>query len=295
MLRVRVRAWGSAHTRAHAHTHVRTHTHCVAFHFVAPALADAGAYVVCLDLPGHGVSAHRPPSAYYSFLEYAACVSEVLDALAWERVHLLGHSLGGGLCVVLAASLPARVASLMLIENLGPVTRPASEVVKHFARALTSKSAFMRHDGSVYPNIDAAVEQRMLTVTRYAGAQTISATAARLLVERAIEPAEGAVAAAAAPEPHRVRFRHDRRIIGTSLAYLTEEQALAFLGAIACPTLVIAAEAGWPVPADVLAARLAAVQAKLKHVRLPGSHHLHLDPDTQRPVVDALLSFFVSV
>ena len=45
---------------------------------------------------------------------------------------------------------------------------------------------------------------------------------------------------------------------------------------------MIDAENGWPlVSMEGAAARLKALGSNLSHVRLQGSHHLHLDPETR--------------
>jgi pimeloyl-ACP methyl ester carboxylesterase len=82
---------------------------------VLPRLAAAGE-VIAIDLPGHGES-DRPPPAHFGYdaPAFAAVVGEVLDALELPSVLLLGHSMGGGVALALAAREPARVARLVLI------------------------------------------------------------------------------------------------------------------------------------------------------------------------------------
>ena len=75
--------------------------------------------LIRIDLPGHGKS---PKLRIGSF---AALVNEVrgaFDELRSEPVHLVGHSLGGALCLALADTRPTSVASLTLIApaGLGP-------------------------------------------------------------------------------------------------------------------------------------------------------------------------------
>lgn len=263
---------------------------CAAFHYLGPALASAAYYIVCIDLPGHGRSDHRSKESYYSFMEYIATVAEVLQSLAWPQVHLVGHSLGGGITAAVAAALPGQVASLTLLESMGPLSKPADEMVKHLQRALTTKSSLARHDGSTYDSVDAAVAQRVATVTRYAGAQSLSMEAAQRLVLRALEEVPSPAAAADAGGGAKFRFRHDRRIMCPSLLYLTEEHVHALLKGVTCRVLAISGVTGWPVLHTVLAARLSCL-AKVVHVTLPGSHHAHADPDTQQAVVNAVTSF----
>lgn len=61
------------------------------------------------DLRGHGGSVRAGP---FTAEAYADDVVAVLDALGWERAHLVGASLGGPVAVVLAATVPDRVLSI---------------------------------------------------------------------------------------------------------------------------------------------------------------------------------------
>jgi pimeloyl-ACP methyl ester carboxylesterase len=56
----------------------------------------------------------------------------LLDALGVDRAHVVGHSLGGAIALELAAQHPTRVASLVLLEPMFPMT-PAGAA---FARAV---------------------------------------------------------------------------------------------------------------------------------------------------------------
>ena len=258
------------------------------FALVAPALQALGYHVLCLDLPGHGKSDHLPPSSYYLGMQYAAHILEVADELKLQRFILLGHSLGGGLAAMLTGAYPSRVVGAILIENLGPSARAASDAVALFAKAVEGKRGATRHsEGSVYSSIDAAVSQRISTVARYEGHQTLSREAASALVQRALEPVSSAGGG--------WRFIHDRRIAAPSLLHPTEEQICSFLSAIRAPVLLVRGATGWPVNADVLAHRKSLLGDLLTFVELPGSHHLHLDEDTAPPVIAAMSKWLVQL
>ncbi|MBI5014822.1 MAG: acetoin dehydrogenase dihydrolipoyllysine-residue acetyltransferase subunit [Deltaproteobacteria bacterium] len=79
--------------------------------------------VVALDLPGHGRS--DKPEAAYDLDFLAGALAGFLDALELPAVALVGHSLGGHLCLRLALRDPGRVAGLVLVDSggLGPEIR----------------------------------------------------------------------------------------------------------------------------------------------------------------------------
>ncbi len=76
-----------------------------------------GRRVFVLDLPGHGLS--DKPSVPYSVGFFSEALIGFMDALGLERVALVGHSLGGHVCLRLALEQPQRVARLVLVDAGG--------------------------------------------------------------------------------------------------------------------------------------------------------------------------------
>ncbi|MFO0663583.1 MAG: alpha/beta hydrolase [Polyangiaceae bacterium] len=92
---------------------------------LAPDLAAAGFHVVALDLRGYGDSEHIGRKGYYHFPDYVLDVAEFLDATgAPDRISVVGHSMGGVVSTLYAGARPERVASLVLVEGLGPPDSP---------------------------------------------------------------------------------------------------------------------------------------------------------------------------
>jgi pyruvate dehydrogenase E2 component (dihydrolipoamide acetyltransferase) len=77
----------------------------------------AHAPVIALDLPGHGQSDAKLPGT--TLADLARFVARFLDVLDVERVHAVGHSLGGAVAARLAEDAPSRVASLALVNSAG--------------------------------------------------------------------------------------------------------------------------------------------------------------------------------
>lgn len=70
---------------------------------------------VALDLRGHGKSA-RPRDGGFAVEDFARDVGAVVDGLGFQRFVLVGHSLGGAVCVAYAGAHPDRVAALFLLD-----------------------------------------------------------------------------------------------------------------------------------------------------------------------------------
>jgi len=73
----------------------------------------AGRRVYALDLRNHGLSPHAPGMSYAAM---AADVVAWLDANGVGPVHLVGHSMGGKVAMLLACRSPARVARLAVVD-----------------------------------------------------------------------------------------------------------------------------------------------------------------------------------
>jgi pimeloyl-ACP methyl ester carboxylesterase len=75
------------------------------------------------DLPGFGWSP-PPPGRDYSLRAHAATLAAYLQTRHDGPVHLLGNSLGGTVCIVVAATRPDLVRTLTLVSPALPVLRP---------------------------------------------------------------------------------------------------------------------------------------------------------------------------
>ncbi len=72
---------------------------------------------LAFDQRGHGRSFH--PASGYQPSDYADDLYKILQELGWDRVHLVGHSMGGRNAMNFAARYPKMLTSLV-IEDIGP-------------------------------------------------------------------------------------------------------------------------------------------------------------------------------
>ena len=220
------------------------------FDRLGPLLGDL--QLVALDFPGHGHSGHLPPGCRYHFVDYTVDVLAAADALGWQRFSLLGHSLGGAVATLVAAACPERIERLALIEALGPLSAEAAEAPALLAQAL-ARAGRTGRPAPVYASLDEAAAARCAS-------GWLSATAARPLVERGILAGDDGL-----------RWRSDPRLRWPSPYRLTEEQVLAFLGAIEAPTAVVVAGDG------LLQRHPESLERRAAALRDARIHHLHLE------------------
>jgi len=82
-----------------------------------------------LDLPGFGDSPPRPDGRY-SIAALAQTVIKLIQKSNRGPVHLIGNSLGGAVCVKVAATRPELVRTLTLISPALPDLRPRLDLVR---------------------------------------------------------------------------------------------------------------------------------------------------------------------
>lgn len=103
--------------------------------------------LLLVDLPGHGRSTHVPGP--YGPVEYAAAVDAAIERAGIEHCHFWGTHTGAGVGLLLAASNPARLRSLVLEGAVVP-----GEPMPYVARAIERAKLTARTRG-----VGAAVQE----------------------------------------------------------------------------------------------------------------------------------------
>jgi pyruvate dehydrogenase E2 component (dihydrolipoamide acetyltransferase) len=101
------------------------------------ALCEGGRTVAALDLPGHGESAKDVQSG--SLEEFSSAVLAYMDAVQIGQAHLVGHSMGGAVCIAVARRSPERVKSLTLLAPAGLGQKADGSFIQGFASAASGK------------------------------------------------------------------------------------------------------------------------------------------------------------
>ncbi|HBL56585.1 MAG TPA: alpha/beta hydrolase [Deltaproteobacteria bacterium] len=241
------------------------------FDYLAPLLTEFR--LVSLDLPGHGLSDHRPSGSSYHFTDVIVDVLEVIHVLGWDHFSLLGHSMGAGIASYLAGTIPEKIRFVILIEGLGSMVLKAEKMPENLRESSRQWLQLSKKNLPLYPDEETAVKVR-----HHVGG--IEESSVRALVARGLRPVEGGFT-----------WRTDPRLKIKSRHYLTEEQAGAFLQKITAPVLLIAAENDeqnqWK---DLLVKRIPYVK-NLRCRSLAGNHHLHLDnPEAVAEVIREFLN-----
>ena len=209
------------------------------------------------NMPGYGKSIL---SGGMTFPELAASLEALLDDRGWERVHLVGHSMGGMVAQEFAVAHQDRLASLTLSATSPAFGRPDGDFQKKF------------------------VEARLAPL---AAGKTME-DLARELVETMMSPG-------ADPAGRQLAFDCMAQVPAETYraaveCIVTFEQR-ANLPMIRVPTLVIAGETDTNAPAPMMA-RMAEKIPGARYVCLPGLGHL---ANLEDPAAfDAVLADFIA-
>jgi esterase len=112
------------------------------FDFVAPGFT-ADYHVLAPDQRGHGDSEwDRSPEPDYTYARYAADLHELTEKLDLRDFILIGHSMGGLVSIVYAATYPGRAKAFIMIDSS----------VNMSADRIASMNAVGNREGSSYPD-----------------------------------------------------------------------------------------------------------------------------------------------
>ncbi|KAM3624577.1 uncharacterized protein V6R79_025114 [Siganus canaliculatus] len=159
---------------------------CGTFNNLIPLLPKECRYVA-VDIPGHGLSSHRPPGVFYSFPEYVADARRVVDGLQWTKFSIIGHSMGGNIAAMFSALFPEMVDAVILLDSFGFLPVDPKELPESMQRGMDEMLQYDKNTEQkkkVY-NYEKAFERLS------AANSSLSADSVRILLERGLVQAEG--------------------------------------------------------------------------------------------------------
>jgi len=227
------------------------------FELLAPKLL--GCNLVALDLAGHGKSDNRSQDSAYNIWQDVGDLADVADELGWQRFTLIGHSRGGAISMLFAATFPERVDKLILLEGGLPITAEADEAPSGLAQAFRETRALRGKTGRVFTDRAVAIAERA------SGFSKVTLAASEILARRSLREVSGGF-----------QWHADQRLKAQSELRLTADQARAFARAITAPVLLLFAETS-PFADRPLYREMPQWFANIEVERVAGGHHFHLE------------------
>jgi pimeloyl-ACP methyl ester carboxylesterase len=202
--------------------------HARSWDFVAQRFLDEYA-VYAPDLRGHGDS-DWAVGAQYSIIEYVVDMAKLVETVNRGPVTLVGHSLGGGVVLEYAGTMPEMVAKVISIEGMGRFRgrphRPANVRMREFVRQMREMEAW---EPRIYRTLEDAA-RRMQENNRH-----LSAEMALHLTRHAVKPLDDG----------SYTWKFDNFIRAHGPYEWNEDDARTIWGAITAPLLFIGGSESW--------------------------------------------------
>lgn len=230
--------------------------------------------LIAFDFPGHGHSQHIPTGNAYHFIDGLYLIDDIASHFNLKQVNLLGHSMGGAVSTLYAASQNDKVAALVLIESLGPLTVEPEQAVELMSKAVKQRLVLVNKKKPVYEKFEQALAAR-------AEASKIQPELIKPLVERGLTNVEGGYT-----------WRADPRLRVASPIRLSESQLKQVLLNLKAPVLLIEGN-------DGLLKEYQSLQRRKQYIKnmsvciLAGGHHVHLEQP--QACAQAIQSFFQNI
>lgn len=243
------------------------------FDKLAPLLVNSNRSVLCIDLPGHGLSSHYPTGQYYYlFWDGVHFIRRIVKYFNWKKVSLIGHSLGGGMSFLYAAIFPEEVDKYISIDLASPCVRNPDTLVPVLGESVDKflKCETYSHNKSHEFNYGEALE-----ILYDAHNGSLTRDSAKIMLKRGAKIASNG----------KYVFVRDPRLKVSGLGFMNIDQALDFAKRIKCDVLNIKAYPGLktatPEYYEKVLDKIKENSARFEKHDVPGTHHLHLnDPES---------------
>ncbi|XP_076289452.1 putative serine hydrolase [Lasioglossum baleicum] len=277
------RLWGSIDQQPIVALH-GWQDNCGTFDNLIPLLPN-NVSVLCLDMPGHGLSSHYPKSQYYYlYWDGIILLRRIVKHFKWNKIKLLGHSLGGSIGFLYAASFPEDVDLLISIDIVGPTLRNA---LKHLSQTGHIVDKFLTYESHDNESVPTYCYDDVLDIVENAYGGSVTEDSAKVLMKRGVRPS---------CEPGRFYFTRDPRLKIAALGIPGQlDIVLEYASRIKCAYLNIRALSGLkyddPDTYKMTLDRIKLGSKKFEYHEVEGTHHVHLNnPENVAPIISNFLS-----
>ncbi|XP_031844621.1 putative serine hydrolase [Nomia melanderi] len=257
---------------------------CGSFDNLVPLLSDEIS-ILCLDMPGHGLSSHYPKSQYYYvYWDGIILLRRIVKHFKWNKIKLLGHSLGGIIAFLYASSFPNEVEFIISIDIAGPNVRSVTKSAALTGAVVDKFLIYETHDNE---NVPSYTYEDVLNIVEDAYKGSVTKESAMVLMKRGVRPSY---------DPDRYCFSRDTRLKIAGLGVPDGiDLALAYAARIECAYLNIRASNGLkydnPNAYHQILDQIKVGSKRFEYHEVEGTHHVHLNnPERIAPIINKFLS-----
>ncbi|XP_068633313.1 probable serine hydrolase [Battus philenor] len=240
--------------------------------------------VLCIDLPGHGFSSHYPTGMqYYLFWDGIALIRRIVKHFDWKKIRLMGHSLGGALSFMYAASFPDDVDRIICVDIASPALRVPETMVKVTGSSIDKS---LQYETLSDDQIPCYGYEEMIDIVVDAYRGSVTRENCKVLMKRGMAPTPAHL------KKQGYHFKRDPRLKVSALAMMSIETALAYATKVKCKVLNIRAIPGqkWE-RMDYYKAVIEKMKetTEVTYIEVNGTHHVQLN--TPENICDLIKDF----
>lgn len=213
-------------------------------------------------------------------------IRRIVKHFGWQNLRLLGHSLGGALSFMYAATFPDDVDRFISIDIAGPTVRDHRKSAANMGESI---DRLLKYETLPITKMPCYGYEEMIDIVVDAYAGSVDVEGAKILMRRGMgsAPKEAGI-------NNGYHFVRDLRLKASGMAMFSLEQVLCYAERIKCDVLNIRAMPGMVFEnAEVYPKVLEHTRKNAKSLRyeeVPGTHHIHLNsPERIYKFVDEFL------
>lgn len=241
------------------------------FDRLIPLLPKNYSYLA-IDFPGHGRSSWLPTGVPYHNMDFIFLLLELMKEYDWEKISLIGHSLGAYVGFLFASLYPTKVDLLIGIDAIKPPNIYSADIL--VANIRDSIEKFPKADQrNQEGQVNAYTFEEAIERVHKGSFKSVTKETAPYLLRRGLVPST--------MHPIKFCFTRDQRLKYNFGFNLSHEIYLRLAKQINSPFLVVKAE-NFPIPEEekYFEETIQTLKENNKffeyHVVKSSSHHLHL-------------------
>uniref|UniRef100_A0A1A9VT75 AB hydrolase-1 domain-containing protein n=1 Tax=Glossina austeni TaxID=7395 RepID=A0A1A9VT75_GLOAU len=143
--------------------------------------------ILCIDLPGHGRSSHYLKGMrYFLFWDGICLIRRIVRKFNWKNITLMGHSFGGAVSFMYAASFLNDVDKFISIDIADPTIRNSERLVNNVGLAIDK---FLDYEGLALSKVPCYSEQEMVKPVMEAYDGSVDEQCVQILLKCGMETA----------------------------------------------------------------------------------------------------------